>query len=187
MKSFMKNVLVSIILVLGFQYAVAQQSSAKERKEERKLEKQKKAMENYDQLYTLLADTNFIFEAHTAFRAKGDVLKLNQLTNFFAIEGDKANLQLAMNSMLGMDGYNAAGRLVKYELNTKGVKKPLVIYGRVEPSNRSGNVPFTLTVFNNGKAKLEINPLNSRQYVLEGEVMAHENASVYKSLPNFGR
>lgn len=147
MKSFIKLLSVTIILIVGFQHVMAQKSSAKERKEERKLEKQKKANEQYDQLYTLLADTNFIFEAHTAFRSKGDVLKLNQLTNFFALEGEKANLQLAMNSMVGMDGYNAAGRLVKYELNAKGVKKPLVVYGRVEPSNRSGNVPFTLTVF----------------------------------------
>ncbi|PKP52937.1 MAG: hypothetical protein CVT92_06615 [Bacteroidetes bacterium HGW-Bacteroidetes-1] len=157
----------------------------KAKREIRREAKKQVQQVRYDSLLQIVSDTNFVFEAHTVYGKRGNTTRLNLMTNFFSLSGKKANIQLAYNQQGSIRGQNATGRLIQYNIRAGAKDKLIVINGAIEPNTRAGQVLFILTIFSGGNAKLEMIPLNSNRFILDGQIVPPENSGVYKTLPDF--
>ena len=158
------------------------------KKEERKLERQKKkaakdkkAMDMRKTYDALLRNKHFVFEAQKVFLPGGPYTTLDYSLNFLAVKGDKILIQLhfpGLTGSNGLGGFTARGKLENWQYNPgKNIKQPMTASGQVTPKGSGSRLVFTLFVNNDGSAELQVNLPNS-SFRLTGNLVSIEQSNV---------
>lgn len=171
----------SIVVFSQTETAADRKAKREQRKQERLLEQQQK----FDELFQLVSDTTFFIEVFSAQTNRGPVNRISQNTSFFALDGDYASIQLAMMFPGSIRGQHSTGRLIRYEVRPLVAKKPIIAHGNIEPHTLAGQVAFTLTVFKDGNARVEILPVNGNRFTLNGLIVPLGQSATYQGTPNF--
>lgn len=157
----------------------------KARREQRKQERLQEQQQRFDAIFQMVSDTCFFVEFHSIQGSRGQVTRISQNTSFFALEGDYASIQLAMLFPGSIRGQHSTGRLIRYEVQTLRTGKPIIAHGNIEPHTMAGQVAFTLSVFKDGSARIELLPVNGNRYSLNGTIMPIGQSATYQGTPAF--
>lgn len=186
----LKTNLLIIVLFIGISTMAQNANDNDNLRSDRKLRKdqkkeQKLNMQNakFEEILQAINDSAFVFEARIIQSGQGYTNRLDATTSFFAIKGNQATIRVAADASRGLFGQSSAGYLLSYSVHQKKSKKPVIVNGRIEPFNHVGKVNFTLSVFRDGNAILEIIPVQGSSYSMEGEVVLLQNSITYRGIP----
>ncbi|MDO4735507.1 MAG: DUF4251 domain-containing protein [Bacteroidia bacterium] len=127
---FLTMVLLATVICGGNLYAQNQKELTKEEKKE--LKKQKKEREKaieakvdaakFQMAVNALDKKNFVLEADRAEFKYGDIINVSSTTNFVAVSGDKATVQLSVSGHVigpnGLGGVTVDGYISGWEMKT---------------------------------------------------------------------
>jgi hypothetical protein len=157
----------------------------KEKKEQKRAAKIKEQMASFDWMIQMVRDTSFVFEGDLIVTSRGKTERLNQQTNFFSLEGNHANFQLAFNDLSSMNGRNRTAQLIEYHVSAKDFTKAIIVSGTLEPNAFAGNVQFSITIQSNGRSILTLTPAYGKSFKIEGKTLAAEESNIYRTSPDF--
>jgi hypothetical protein len=186
----LKANLLIIVLVIGLSTLAQNTNDDNNARSNRKLRKDQKKEQKliaqnakFEEILQAISDSAFVFEARIVQSSQGQTNRLDATSSFFAVNGNQATIRVVADASRGLFGQSSAGYLIKYSINKKRSKKPVIVNGRIEPFNHVGKVMFTLSVFRDGNAILEIIPVNGSAYSMEGEIVLPQNSITYKGIP----
>jgi type II secretory pathway pseudopilin PulG len=188
----MKNIIVILLLFLGVSFSatiVNAQSEREQRKAERaecnKQEKQQLEA-NREKLLYLVEERQLVLEAHTLYDRRQNTYPVSPSTNFVAINGKTATIQIAFPGAIGRNGVGGVtidGRVSSYEVSHKKRSAPITINAQVS-SATLGNSTLTLKIYDNGTARASVRGSFGTEVSFAGNVVNFENTTVYKGTPD---
>ncbi len=188
--------ILSAVLLFGMlmsQPVIAQSNLSK--KEQRKIEKQKKkearekAELNLRAKYReLLKNKHFVFEGQKVYLPAGGNTNIATNVNFLGIKEGVVVVQFdfpGLNGPNGLGGVTAQGKLENWHFDPgKNAKQAMTASGQVSPRGSVNRIVFTLTVANNGLGDLQIN-MNNSSFRMTGQVVSLEEAHIFQGSSNF--
>lgn len=158
-------------------------------KDEEILEKDQKVLKNqldslfYEEAVVAIEEKSFILEADQVIFKTGKNAYVNSNTNFVAVKGENAVVQVAFNvpelGPNGLGGITVDGRVTSYEVK-KDKKANLYVSMNVMGVGISAVIRITMYAGSND-AVVDISPnLNSNRLTLSGNIYASDNSHVFK-------
>lgn len=178
------------ILVFVPQYGVAQESNATNKSLTKKLEKEKKkqekeaaALAEREKYAEMLQAKRYVFMANTLSGDAGTSYSVTPKFNFLKVEDESIVFQFAFNDIIGWNGIGGItlkGEAEDYRFDPgKNIKKPMRVTARVKASAHWGTPNFTLTVFDEGYARI-IMTIRGETITMAGQVVKLEGSGVYE-------
>lgn len=156
--------------------------------EEKAAKAQKEAVEHkldsvkFQSLKASILNKSFVLEADVLMFKRGQRADVNRATNFIAVSGDKASVQVAPfngGGPNGVGGITVDGNMSNFETKTDNRGNVSVKFF-VSGTAVSANVSLTL-MKNSSRASAYISPsFNSQNLTLEGNLVPLDNSSVFK-------
>lgn len=146
------------------------------RDEQKKAEK----VAQHEQMKQLLADSNWAVTAHTLRDRRGNNAFVNPSTNFVAIAGEEALVQIAVDNFYpglnGLGGQTLEGRLTKYTVKDRGLGKGFDIR-----MDFVGIFTFNIWVWvsDNGNATLTLSGMRGQRLTYLGDISLLEDAGIF--------
>lgn len=188
----MKNIIIVLLLFVGLSFSattVNAQSKREQRKAERveRKEQEKQQLEaNIEKLLSLVEERQLVLEAHTIYDRRQNSYPVSPSTNFVAINGKYATIQIAFPGAIGRNGLGGVtidGRVSSYEVSHKKKNAPITINAQVS-SATLGNSTLTLRIYDNGTARASIRGSFGSEISFAGNLVNLENTTVYKGSPD---
>ncbi len=178
-----------LIMLLVISFACIGISQAQTKEEKAQLKAERKAMQaRIDSLMFIQAkhsieNNSFVLEADWLVFKHGENLHVTSHTNFVAVNGDEAIVQVAFHpvrsGLNGLGGVTVEGHISKYEIkyDKKGkVRLKMAVNG----IGISAEVNLTLTGESNNATVVIYPNFHSQRLTLEGNVVPLENSNVFK-------
>jgi len=168
-------------------YSQAQTKEEKARaKAERKIQQARVDSLLFEEAKRNMENRNFILEADRVVFKRGRSVYVMSNTNFIAVKGEKATVQVAFNvpasGLNGLGGVTVDGRISSYKV-TYGKKGNMDVSMSVTGVGISARVNISLPKGTN-QASADIYPnFNSNRLTLEGEIVPLEQSRVFKGSP----
>lgn len=189
----MRNIIIIILLLLGLSFTtttVDAQSKREQRKAERAERKQQEEhqlKENREAIIALAEERQLILEAHTVYDRWQNSYPVSPNTNFVAMQGKNATIQIAFPGAVGRNGLGGVtidGTISAYEVSHKKDKGPITIFAQVS-SITLGNATLTMRIYDNGTARANIRGTFGAEVAFAGNIINPANTTVFKGTPNF--
>ena len=137
----------------------------------------------YEEAVVAIEEKSFILEADRVIFKTGKNAYVNSNTNFVAVKGENAVVQVAFNvpelGPNGLGGITVDGRVTSYEVK-KDKKANLYVSMNVMGVGISAVIRITMYAGSND-AVVDISPnLNSNRLTLSGNIYASDNSHVFK-------
>lgn len=173
-----------IAVAAGLMSAAAQDNKTEKlTKQERKALRAKMDSLMFVQAETALADSMFVLEADEVVFKRGYVAHVTSNTNFIAVEGDRAVVQVAFNvpwsGFNGLGGITVEGLVSKYETR-KDKKGNMFVEMSVSGRGISAQVFITLMAGGNEASVSVMQNFYSGRITLNGVIVPAEDSSVFK-------
>ncbi len=175
-----------LAMCLGIGTATAQNKTKEQRKierAERKALQDSLDMQNFREAVTALDNKQFVLEADKVIFKYGQVAYVTSNTNFVALKGDKAVVQIAFNIPIsgpnGLGGITVQGTAsnIKAKTDKKGNR---YFSMNVMGTGISAQVNITMP-YGTNEADVDILPnFNSNHLTLSGRLLPMEKANVFK-------
>ncbi|GAB5555464.1 MAG: hypothetical protein Sapg2KO_50550 [Saprospiraceae bacterium] len=168
----MKRLVVIICFCLPF-IASAQNI---DRKAQRKIDKK----EQHENLKQFLSDSTWVLTAHTLRDRRGNNAFVNPTTNFVAIAGKEAVIQIATNNfepgLNGLGGQTLEGRLTNYKIKDRGLGKGFDIR-----MDFTGVLTFNIwiSITDSGNASLQLSGLRGQRITYLGDLGVLEGSGIF--------
>ncbi len=187
----MKRHILFILILMGLSFSATVQAQSKREqrqaeKAERKQQEAAQQQKNHERLLALVEDKNFVLEAHTIYDDRQNSYPVSSNTNFVAITGDKATIQIAFPGRMGRNGLGGVtiqGNVMSYKVNHK--KEGAIIINAQVSSASLGNATLILSIFNGGTARANIRGNFGSQVSFAGNVVDLNNSTVYQGMTDF--
>lgn len=189
----MRNIIIILLLFMGLSFSattVNAQSKREQRKAERAEHKRQESQQleaNRERLLSLIDEKQFVLEAHTIYDSRQNSYPVSPNTNFVAMNGKNATIQIAFPGAIGRNGLGGItidGTISGYEVRSKKNKSPITIYAQVS-SATLGNSTLTMQVYGNGAARANIRGAFGAEVAFSGNLASLDNTTVYKGSPDF--
>lgn len=180
----MKKLAVLPMLLLFVCLGQIQAQTAKEMtREQKKAEQEALDQMLYDEAKQAIGAKNFILEADHVLFKYGTTAYVSSNTNFVAVHGDKAVVQVAFNIPVsgpnGLGGITVEGNVSGYK-ETVDKKGNIFVDMNVMGTGISAQVNIQLTRGSNS-ASVDISPnFNSNRFSLSGSLIPMSKANVFK-------
>lgn len=173
-----------VAVLFGMITVTAQESQPKKlTKQERKALRNRIDSLMYTEAEAAVMDSMFVLEADEVVFKRGYTAHVTSNTNFVAVEGREAVVQVAFNvpwsGFNGLGGITVEGNVSKYETHKD---KKGNLYVEMGVSGRGISAQVTITLWAGGnKASVSILPnFNSGRLTLNGHIVPEEDSSVFK-------
>lgn len=174
----MKRLVVIMCLCLPF----ISSAQSNDRKEKKKTEKK----EQHEKIRVLLGDSTWVLTAHTLRDRRENSAFVNPSTNFVAIAGKEAVIQIATNNfepgLNGLGGQTLEGRLTNYKIKDRGPGKGFDIR-----MDFTGLLTFNIwiSVTGSGNATLQLSGLRGQRITYLGSLEILEGSGIFVGNPRF--
>lgn len=180
MRKLLMIVMMSLAVGAGQIFA---QESQKESREQRKIEQEALDQLYFEEAEKAIQERKFILEADQVMFKWGTNAYVSSNTNFVAVNGDEAVVQVAFNVPVsgfnGLGGVTVTGNVSNYQQRTDK-KGNLYVTMDVMGTGISAMVSITLPNGTN-RASVDISPnFNSNRFTLRGTLLPAGKANVYK-------
>lgn len=159
------------------------QLSKKELKAQRKAKEAAEAQFRYETAMNAIKEGKFVLEADKITFKRGQFVYVTSFTNFIMVNGDKATVQLAFNTMRsgpnGIGGITVDGTISDPKIKT--TKRGDLIYTfSIQGIGISAQINLTLNEGDN-TAEADVNPnFNSNRTTMSGNIVPLEESNVFK-------
>lgn len=180
----MKRSSVLLMLFMCVCMSQAQAQTQKEStREQRKAEQELLDQQLYEQAKQAIDAKEFVLEADRVMFKYGTVASVSSNTNFVALHGDKAVVQIAFNIPIsgpnGLGGITVEGNVSGYK-QTIDKKGDISVFMNVMGTGISAQVNIQLTRGSNN-ATVDISPnFSSNRFSLSGSLIPISKANVFK-------
>ncbi len=183
MKQSVVLVLAAILLVpLGLS---AQDDKELSRKERKALQQQLDSLK-FLQAFSAIEDKEFVLEADRVIFKQGQTAYVSSNTNFVAVSGERAVVQVAFNvpsgGPNGIGGVTVEGSVTKFDMQTDDKGKVTV---SMNVMGRGISAMLMIELYKgSNRAQVTVTPnFNSSRLTLSGVVVASEESNVFKATP----
>lgn len=161
------------------------------KKEQRKLEKQKRKEVRLKKdaasrkFYTdLIKNKRWVFQATRLFGPSGLYFSVTPDLNFVAVQDNEIILQFAFQGVVGWNGVGgvtAEGFLSDFKFNPgKNDNKAMSISAHIQPKYGGGSPYFTMDIGNDGSADITVTLENGGTLRMGGQLYSPAQSSIYK-------
>jgi hypothetical protein len=183
--------ILGILLTVVFIMPVHAQTNEKlSKKEQRKLEKQKKKaakeaeeLADFNLAKKMVTDTTFVFVANQLYTGNGKTLAINPALNFLTVNKKDATYQFSFHGIIGWNGVGGAtfnGTLTQYELKmSDNINKASYIQMIFRPKG-VGGLPYINITFFGTKATVDVTLDNGTRFTLDGVLKPINEAEIIK-------
>lgn len=176
------TILLSIFCIEGVSAQVSQ-NTQKETREQKKMEQEQLDQLYFEEAKQAVESKDFILEADQVIFKWGTSAFVSSNTNFVAVKGDEAVVQVAFN--VPFSGYNGLG----------GITVTGQVSDYKQKEDKNGNLYVTMNVMGTGisamvsinlpkgtnRASVDISPnFNSNRFTLRGTLLPAGKANVFK-------
>jgi hypothetical protein len=191
MKKFVFLLVILFSLSLAFPPQGFSQTKQLIKKEQRKLDKQKKraARAKKDaalrKFYAqLIRNKQWVFQATVLYDTYGQTYSVTPDVNFVAVKDNKIILQFGFQGVVGWNGVGgvtAEGFLTDYKFDPgKTPEDAMTITAHIRPKFGGGSPYFTMTIQNDGTSQIMITLENGSLLRMTGQLYSPAQSSVYK-------
>ncbi len=180
----MKKIILLCIMSLVCSIGIQAQTDKKELTKKEKKEAQAALdMSLYNEAKSAMENKSFVLEADRVIFKRGVTAYVTSSTNFVAVEGDRATVQVAFNIPAsgpnGIGGITVEGTPSSYKIK-EDKKGNVTLTMSVSGVGISAQVTIRLTEGNNN-ATVDIYPnFNSNRMTLTGSLIPFENSRIFK-------
>ncbi|NDV83470.1 DUF4251 domain-containing protein [Bacteroides sp. 51] len=159
------------------------QLSKKELKAQRKAQEAAEATYRYETAMNAIKEGKFVLEADKITFKRGQFVYVTSFTNFIMVNGEKATVQLAFNTMRsgpnGIGGITVDGTISNAKIKTTK-RGDLTYTFAIQGIGISAQVSMRLNEGDN-TAEADVNPnFNSNRTTMSGVIVPLEESSVFK-------
>lgn len=177
--------LIGIALFLSLSYVAAQNVASERAKVKEQVRVEQAALDSvyFEQAQKAIEARQFVLEADRVMFKYGTTAYVNPNTNFVAMEGDKATVQVAFNIPVGgpngLGGITLDGNVTNFKQKV-GKRGTLYISFHVTGTGISADIDISLPQ-GSSTAQLSIRPtFNSNELQLSGHVLPLSHSNVFK-------
>lgn len=172
----MKNLFL-VLLLIAFNFnLMAQEGKPNQEEQAAKKEQSRLDRESYrDVQETWVVQQSFVLEATQVYDKTGKVFQLDPSTNFVALEGDKANIELNFKNIAdwnSIEKFNLKGKLENYRIESDKRNTPLFIKTLVQNSKSSHELSIWIST--SGKGEVHIIDENGQLIKVLGNILSKE-------------
>ena len=153
-------------------------------KQQKKEEKAQRAAEDKQELTLLLEKKFFVFQASRLMGAQGRSYSVSPNTNFLVVVDSTVTFQFAFDQLVGWNGLGGAtfeGYIDNYVFtNNESSQKPMMVESKVIPATGSGRPYFTIKVYDNGLADLNLIMGGPDHIRMSGRIVNPKQSGIYK-------
>ena len=168
-------------LILGFIFLfswplVGQELSKEERKEQRRLERQRSAAA----IKNMIEDQKFVLEATNLYDKYGQIYPVSSNLNFIVVNGDQAIIQIGSPAGMGRNGVGGItvdGRVTKFEMKSNDKKGNY--QARINVMSSVGNFDVLLNVGSTYNASADIRSNHPQRIRYQGKLVPLDNSEIY--------
>ncbi len=191
----MKTTIIILSILFAILLAVPQNGSAQEsnatnksltkklEKEKKKQEKEAAALAEREKYAEMLQSKRYVFMANTLSGDAGASYSVTPKFNYLSVIEDDIIFQFAFNDIIGWNGIGGItlkGEVEDYRFDPgKNIKKPMRVTARMKANAHWGTPNFTLTVFDEGYARI-IMTIRGETITMAGQVVKPEGSGVYE-------
>lgn len=179
--------LIIPLLLLGINLQ-AQDTDRKLTKAERKAQRAGERLASHEALLQLVRDTQFVVEANIIRGRYGRPLPVNPSTNFVAVSGKDATMQLALNNFRngfnGLGGITLDSQITRYDITNRGPNKGITLHITLFGS-AIGNAELFIDLFGDNQANIRVSTIRGGRFQYSGYVVPLEKSIVYKGFTTF--
>ena len=181
----MKTIL-SFVFVFAFSLTAgfSQDSSKQSKKEARKEARQAKLEAIKARTLAALDEQAFVIEAHTLSDRYGYSLPVSPNTNFIAVDGEEAVIQLAFRvgpGLNGLGGVTYEGKVTKLEITERKKGKGHFLTMRIFGPG-IGSVDIFADILADGGISAQVVGMNGQRFRYRGDFVPLEESFIYQGI-----
>jgi len=170
--------------ILAQDTAITQKEQKQFIKQQKKEEKARRAAEDKQELTLLLEKRFFVFQASRLIGAQGRSYSVSPNTNFLVVVDSTVTFQFAFDQLVGWNGLGGAtfeGYIDNYVFtNNQSSKRPMMVESKVIPATGGGRPYFTIKVYDNGMADLDLIMGGPDHIKMSGRIVNPKQSGIFK-------
>jgi len=181
----MKKIIVIFSLIAGM-IAVLPAQDNLSKKEQKKLEREKRLMAEFESTKHILENKLFILEANRLYDRYGNSVSVSSMTNFIGVDSSSAIIQTGNPHRIGyngLGGITAEGRITNFELDINEKKKTFRITMNV--NSPLGMYEVHMDIGASGYANATLFGIRGRSISYYGEIVPIAESIVYEGVESY--
>lgn len=182
----MKNLIISLGLILSLGFSSALMAQDETTREERKQAKKEKIERQYKATKHILENKEFVLEANFLGNRYGQRMPVTSTLNFIMVDSAEAVIQIGSQSGVGYNGVGGItteGQVTDFELNKNDKKNNFNLTMNV--MTNLGIYDIFMNISADGHASARISGLRGGQLTYTGRIVPQSQSYVYQGTTTY--